>query len=802
MADRFARVVIAARVPIVLAWIAAAVAFTLLLPSIREAQVGALGDLVPTGAEAIESEQRAAELFRFPFLSRTTIVVRDGDGLSLRDQARVAFQTVRLDRGELPTLRQTRGYLLSNGIGDVPLIRERSTTLLIPLLFPPSVGRDGRTGAAERFAEQYVRPAVGADGADAFVGVTGAIPARAAQAEVIEEHLPLFEGATLLFVLVAVGLYFRALLAPFVNLAAVAIAYLVCVRLVATIGAALGVSVPSEVEPVIVALLFGVVTDYSLFFLSRFRRRLDSGEQPDAAARATTAELTPIILTCGLAVAAACGALVVAGSGFLRAFGPGLALAVLIGMAVAMTFVPASLALLGRRLFWPHRPGAPADGPQPRDSVVARLLRWAVLKPRTAIAVSLLALTAMAAPIATIDLGNPLIRGLPSDSEARRAYAQASAAFVPGVLSPTVLLVEQRGITQRRQSLARLQRLLADQPGVAEVLGPPLNPTDRELGALLAENGNAARYAIAFTADPLGSAAIKRLDGLRDRIDTLLARAGLPQAHASFAGDTALSQETIDGTVLDLRRVIPAVLLAVLLVLVVFLRGLVAPLYLVAAAALAPVAAIGLGVGLFELLLDAEELAYYVPVTAGVLLVALGSDYNILLVGRVWDEAQRRPLREATVVAGAGAARAISAAGIVLAFSFAALALVPLLAFQQLAFVMATGLLIDAFLVRTVLVPAVIGLAGYHSEWPGRRLRRQSERARRTVAPGPPPSEARPAEVAAAAPQPAAAAAPPPVARRAPSRPQSLIALVAGLVVVFATRVLRRRARPRRRRRR
>ncbi|HEV2776827.1 MAG TPA: MMPL family transporter, partial [Solirubrobacteraceae bacterium] len=757
MADRFARLVVAARVPIVVAWIVAAAALTLLLPSIHEAQVGALGDLVPAGADAIETEERAASLFLFPFLSRTIVVARDPDGLTLGDQARVAVEVAQLDRGELPALRQTRGYVLSNGVGDVPLVRERSTTLLTPLLFAPGVGRNGRNGAAVRFAEQYVRPSVGDE---AYVGVTGAIPARAAQAEVIDEHLPLFEVATLLFVLGAVGLYFRALLAPLVNLAAVAIAYLVCVRLVATIGAALGVSVPSEVEPVIVALLFGVVTDYSLFFLSRFRRRLDSGEEPDAAARATTAELTPIILTCGLAVAAACSALVVARLGFLQAFGPGLALAVLIGMAVTMTFVPAALALLGRRLFWPHRPAAGAADPEAADGIMARIIGAAVRRPRTAIVATLLVLAAMAAPIATINLGNPLIRGLPSDSEPRRAYAQASAGLVPGVLSPTVLVVEGPGVTQRRDALSRLQDLLAGQPGVAEVLGPAFNPTDRELGAVLARNGNAARYVIAFTSDPLGSVSIERLAALRERIDGLLARAGLAQARASFAGDTALSQETIENTVADLWRVVPAVLLAVLLVLVVFLRGLVAPLYLVALAALAPVAAIGLGVGLFELLLE-QEMAYYVPVAAGVLLVALGSDYNILLVGRVWHEARLRPLREATIVAGAGAARAISAAGIVLAVSFAALALVPLLAFAQLAFVMATGLLIDAFLVRTVLVPAAISVAGYRSEWPGRRLRRQSARARRTVAPDPMP----------AAPQPAVARSIPPGAP-GPPRPR------------------------------
>ena len=177
--------------------------------------------------------------------------------------------------------------------------------------------------------------------------------------------------------------------------------------------------------------------------MSRFRRRLERGEPPQAAARATTVELTPIILACGLAVAAACAALIVAKLGFLQAFGPGMALAVLIGMAVAMSFVPASMALLGPLLFWPSRPESRSAGAPGRDRFTGRVVRRAVERPRRTIVLCLVALTPMAAPIATIDLGNPLIRGLPADSEPRRAYAQASQGFVPGILSPTVLLVEQ-----------------------------------------------------------------------------------------------------------------------------------------------------------------------------------------------------------------------------------------------------------------------------------------------------------------------------------------------------------------------
>jgi RND superfamily putative drug exporter len=149
----------------------------------------------------------------------------------------------------------------------------------------------------------------------------------------------------------------------------------------------------------------------------------------------------------------------------------------------------------------------------------------------------------------------------------------------------------------------------------------------------------------------------------------------------------------------------------------------VAPLYLVAASVLALAASLGLAVYVLQDLLGYDELTFYVPFTASVLLVALGSDYNVFLAGRIWQEARHRPLREAVAVAGARAATPITVAGIVLALSFALLALVPLRPFRELAFVISLGLLIDAFLVRTLLVPALITLVGPVSGWP-RRLRR------------------------------------------------------------------------------
>jgi RND superfamily putative drug exporter len=202
----------------------------------------------------------------------------------------------------------------------------------------------------------------------------------------------------------------------------------------------------------------------------------------------------------------------------------------------------------------------------------------------------------------------------------------------------------------------------------------------------------------------------------------LLDRAGLEGVRAEFGGDTALVSETVDQTYGDLGRVAPVAIAVVFVVLALFLRALVAPLYLVAVSVLALCASLGVTTYVFVDLLGHGEVTYYVPFMAVVLLLALGSDYNVFIVGRIWDAARRRPLRVAIEEAGSSAASSITAAGLILALSFALLAIVQLRAFREIAVAMTLGLLIDAFIVRTLFVPALMSLVGERSGWPGRRL--------------------------------------------------------------------------------
>jgi RND superfamily putative drug exporter len=729
MALRFASAVVLFRWLVLALWIAAAVVVTVQLPTIREAQVGALGDLVPRNSDAVDAEVRSNQLFRFPLLSRTLVVQRDPRGLDADEQAAIAARALSLNRREDDALRRVGGALpVTNAVGGSDLARERSTTAVTYLFFQPDVNREDRQILAERLIERRIDPEADPG---SFAGVTGALAARSQQADLISDSLPLVELATLLLVVLAVALHFRAVGAPLVTLAAVATSYVVSIRLIAWIGRELEISVPSEVEPVIVVLLFGVVTDYSIFFLSRVRGRIADGEDARAASIRGSAELLPIIVTAGLTVVAASASLIVAKLGFLEAFGPGVALAVLVGLMVSITLIPALLAIGGSAIFWPRRPGievSSAEAAEERPGTAerrrrrSRALELATGRPKLVAIVCGALLLGAASGLAVVDLGNPLIRGLPADADAREGYRQASQGFAPGILSPTVIVAEGEEIVRRRRALRRFQALLERRRGVAGVVGPADQPAARAFGAVLSRTGDAARFFVVLSTDPLGGVAVKRLRALRARLPALLDRAGLPDARASVAGDTALVTETIDKTVDDLARVAPVAIAVLFAILAIFLRALVAPLYLIGASVLALLASLGLTGYVFQGLLDHGEITYFVPFAAAVLLVSLGSDYNVFLVGRIWAAARRRPLREAVRVAGAGAATPITVAGLVLAGSFALLALVPIQPFRELAFAMAAGLVIDAFLVRTLFVPALISIVGQRGGWPGRRL--------------------------------------------------------------------------------
>jgi RND superfamily putative drug exporter len=326
-------------------------------------------------------------------------------------------------------------------------------------------------------------------------------------------------------------------------------------------------------------------------------------------------------------------------------------------------------------------------------------------------------------PLLRLELGVSFVDSLPADTEVRRAPAAARQGFADGILSPTVVLIEGDAITSRREELARLGSLLKDQPGVAGVLGPGDVPIRESFDILLARNGDAARYLVVLSDEPLGAAAITSVNGLSARLPELLQDSQLTRATAGVGGDTATASYIVAQTERDLVRIAVAALLVNLAMLLLFLRAALASVCLLGTSLLSVAATLGVTSLVFDHVSPGQGLTFYVPFAAAVLLLAFGSDYNIFGVGHIWDEARHLPLSEAIVASMPGTARALTAAGLALGASFGLLAIVPLLPFRQLAFAMLLGILLDVFVVRLVLMPALLTALGPVSTWPNPRLR-------------------------------------------------------------------------------
>ncbi len=714
--------VVSFRYAIVAGWIAAAVAAVLWLPQLHRSNGGALSDLVAKSSPALREEARSAQLFGSPITPDTMVVQRNPAGLTKAEQAHVVTRALRIDqRGYRDLLSISVAVPILNTLGLLPASRERGTTALTYLYFPPRYGFETRDDLAHTFAK-HIPPEEG------LAGVTGAGPARITAYHAVQDALPIVAAATAVLILLLVGINFLSPLPALLVLCAGGLSYLVDIRLLGWISERTGILIPSEIEPLLVVLLLGISTDYAIFYLSGQRRRLQEGEEPLSAARAVAAEYTPTILVAGLTVAAGTAALLVARLGFMRAFGPGLALTALIGVIVSVTFMPAVIALSGRTLFWPKLARVAPERPG-RRSLRERAAFWSTARPLALliVLVCVAGLGAAASGLARLDLGFGLIGGLPSGSEAARAAKAAGKGFAPGILGPTEIVLERTAIGADRGGLDRLEQLIGRQPGIAGVLGPREEGALHRRGLAVTSSGDAARYAVVLSSDPFEAPAINDLRSLEGRLPDLVRQAGLSAPHIEVGGATALAGDTIDAVLNDLARVALVVVLVDFLLLAFFLRAVIAPLYLLAASVLALAATLGLTAYVFQGLLGYPSITYFVPFATAVLLVALGSDYNVFVAGRIWEEAREQPLRQAVATAAPRAARAITVAGLVLAGSFALLALVPLRSFAELAFAMAVGILIDSFIVRSFLVPALISLFGTVGSWPGRRLRTSDE---------------------------------------------------------------------------
>jgi RND superfamily putative drug exporter len=479
----------------------------------------------------------------------------------------------------------------------------------------------------------------------------------------------------------------------------------------------LDLTLSSVVRPLLVVLVFGIVTDYSIFYLGSFREALSD---PDARARrpvwSTWCAVTPIITAAAAVVLLGSLALYAARLELVNSLAPALGMAVVLSFVASTIFTPLLLASLGRAVFWPDDPRTQREAGGLRGWSERQLVkRWVAFPALLILGAGLVfaALQARDTRVAT-----NLIDDLPASSETVQAERIASNALPDGAVAPTELVISGAGVANNDAGLGALEDRIGQSAGVAVVAGPSAAPGFLDSGILKAPSGNAARFLIVFEFDPYGSRAIEDYRALAGRMPAMLGEAGLDGVEANFAGDTAISSQVSGIAVEDLLQVGAIVIVLELFVLLLYLRSLLAPPLLLAITVLLVLAALGLTASVSEIVLGQEALSFLVPIATMVLLLSLGADYNLFLIGRVWSAQRSRPFTLALQTAATESSSTILTAGLALTASFAILAVVPLASFRQIALAMSIGLLADTLVIRPLLVPALLATLQRVATWP------------------------------------------------------------------------------------
>ncbi|CAA9280542.1 MAG: transporter, MMPL family [uncultured Blastococcus sp.] len=466
------------------------------------------------------------------------------------------------------------------------------------------------------------------------------------------------------------------------------------------------IAVNGQSQGIASILVVGAATDYGLLLAARFREELRQEESKYVAMRIALRQSWEPIVASGATVILGVLCLLLSDLGGNRGLGPISAVCVAFAVVAALTFLPAALTLLGRAAYWPFRPQY-GSRPKPGRGW-ERVARFVGRRPRRVLAGSLLVLFAMAvfAPAYEAD-GIPISDAIQGESNGVAGQEALARHFDAGAGSPTLIVTPE-------QSWPAVAEAARAAEGVASVV--PFTGGQPVPGAPPVVADGQVLLDVTLDVAPDSVAANDTVQRLRSALDAA-------DPAALVGGETASNLDTRESAARDLRVIVPAVLVVITLVLALLLRSLVAPLLLVATVVLSVGATIGVAALLFGNVFGFPGSDPGILLIAFVFLVALGIDYNIFLMTRAREESARHGSRNGVLRALAVTGGVITSAGMVLAATFGALAVLPLLFLAQLAFLVGFGVLLDTFLVRSLLVPAAVALIGDTVWWPSRLAR-------------------------------------------------------------------------------
>ncbi|HUZ21897.1 MAG TPA: MMPL family transporter [Acidimicrobiales bacterium] len=590
------------------------------------------------------------------------------------------------------------------------------------------------------------------------------------------------EQISIALIVVLLLMVFRSLLAPVATLFPAVVVLLATGPVVAELGK-LGLAVSSVAQLLLIVLVLGAGTDYGLFLVFRLREEVRRGVPHRDAVAVAVARVGESITFSAATVIAALLSLLLATFGVYHQLAVPLAIGIAMMLLAGLTLLPAILAILGRALFWPARPSRAKRSGGAWGGISARVVRRPV-QALAAGAVVLGILAAFAFGNRTADFGGAIVAPAHSDSAAGDALLAAHFSVAssnptnlvmrfatpvwerPGPLAAAGLQLERsplfsgiiaplvpNGTRLSAEELATLHRRLgapsalpAVRPTTGAAATVPVVTYDayRASAQVISRDGRTVQFLVNLRAGPQGStAALDAIPAARAALAAVARHVGA--VAAAVGGDSSSLYDVNATSGADLHRIVPIAILVIGVLLALLLRSLVAPLYLIASVGLSYLASLGLSVIVFVRLGTASGLSFILPFLMFVFLLALGEDYNILVMSRIREEAHGLRLRDAVSRAMGVTGTTVTSAGLVLAGTFLVFALAGSSGpgggeIKQVGIGLAAGVLMDTFVVRTLLVPSVVVLLGHWNWWPsglGHRHRHEPERLRALSGPGP-----------------------------------------------------------------
>jgi RND superfamily putative drug exporter len=702
MFERLARFVVYNPWKVIAVWVLAAIAIMAFAPTLSDVTNRDQTNFLPNSYESVKALELGKQSFERSNDSSATVVLKRADGAELTadDQTKVADIGQRVKAANIERVTQVVA-------GPQTLSPNKKVQLISVGL--QGVGDDPKLMDAVKHIREVAKPAV--DGTGLTIAVTGDAALFLDNQDAFNNAFIIVGAATVLLIILLLALMYRSPVAALLPIFTVGLVSALAPGLIASIAKAFNFQVDQSLQILLTIVLYGVGTDYIVFLLFRYRERLRAGDDPKQALVISVTRIGEVIASAAGAIIIAFSALLLAVFGGFRSFGPGLAIAVALMALAVVTLIPAVVSLLGTKVFWPSKSWQRT----PKGTTFQRLGKFTGRRPGVVALISGGIMVALALGMLGFKTEYDQSDQLPSGTESTRGFNELQTGFPAGALNPTTIYVKANaGSTLDSAALETYANDLKSVSGVGQVM-----PGADGKAAQLNGNRMVARIDLLLKNRPY---ARESLDLAADggALRTVAHDKAPPGSTALVGGATSAFADIRSANTRDLWVIFPAAGLLIALILGLMLRSVVAPIYLMLAVVVGFLSTLGATVIAFQGIGGKAGLMFSLPIILYLFVVAIGTDYNILMIARLREEAREgNDPRTAADLAVEHGGPSVGAAGLILAGSFASMLLGGIAFLMEMGFAVSIGILISAFVMSMFLVPSITALLGHKAWWPG-----------------------------------------------------------------------------------